>query len=111
MFALPGSVKIFFCTTHTDMRKSYDSLAGVVRGLLKNDPLSGHLFVFYNRRKTLTKVLYWDRNGYVIWQKRLAQGTFRVPTCCDEQLELRDLYTFLEGIVPKRYHKRYRKKS
>ena len=109
MLALPGSVRIFLCSGPTDMRKSYDSLAGVVRGLLKEDPLSGHLFVFYNRRKTLTKILYWDGNGYVIWQKRLSQGTFRLPISPDGRLEMRDLYTFLEGIVPKRYHKRYRK--
>ena len=63
----------------TDMRKSYDTLALVVRDHLQGDPLSGSWFVFRGKRRDRLKILYWDGDGYAIWQKRLEVGTFELP--------------------------------
>jgi len=110
MMSLPGSVKIFLCRTPVDLRKSYDSLSGLARDVLVENPLLGHVFVFCTRRRTQVKLLYWDRDGYAIWQKRLERGTFRIPPGSPERKQLirpRELYSLLEGIVAKRYHTRY----
>jgi transposase len=74
---LPASVRVFLCTKPTDMRKGFDGLFGMVREFLGQDPLSGHLFLFLNRRRDRVKVLFWERDGLVIWYKRLEAGTFQ----------------------------------
>jgi hypothetical protein len=74
---LPASVRIYLCTKPADMRKSFDGLQGMVREFLGQDPLSGHLFLFFNRRRDRIKLLWWDRDGLVIWYKRLEAGTFQ----------------------------------
>ena len=74
---LPAAVRIFVCTRHTDMRKSFDGLLGMVQEYLGQDPLSGHLFLFFNRRRDRVKILFWERDGLVIWYKRLEAGTFQ----------------------------------
>jgi transposase len=74
---LSAAVRIFFCTIPADMRKSFDGLLGMVREFLGQDPLSGHLFLFLNRRRDRVKILFWDRDGLVIWYKRLEAGTFQ----------------------------------
>lgn len=80
MIGLPANLKVFLCTQPTDMRRSFDGLMGMTQQLLKQDPLSGHLFVFRNRNRDRLKILYWDRDGLAIWYKRLEQGTFQFPT-------------------------------
>jgi transposase len=82
------------------MRWSFDSLARLVQQIFMEDPLSGHLFVFRNRRGDRLKILYWDRDGYAIWYKRLEQGVFRFPKHNGEGLEVSagDLALVLEGI-------------
>jgi transposase len=74
---LPASVRVFVCTRATDMRKSFDGLLGLVREFLSQDPLSGHLFLFFNRRRDRVKILFWQPDGLVIWYKRLEAGTFQ----------------------------------
>lgn len=75
----PTHTRIFICTEDTDMRKSFDSLSGIVRRTMHLDPLSGYLFVFKNKRGDRIKVLYWDRDGHAIWYKVLQKGTFKFP--------------------------------
>jgi hypothetical protein len=66
VLSLPPSVRVFVCTAPTDMRKSFDALAALVQSVLKEDPFSGHLFTFLNRRKDKVKILYWDRSGFLL---------------------------------------------
>jgi transposase len=74
---LPAAVRVFLCAKPTDMRKSFDGLVGMVHEFLGQDPLSGHLFLFLNRRRDRVKILFWERDGLVIWYKRLEAGTFQ----------------------------------
>lgn len=73
------SVKVWVATTPVDMRKSFDSLAEVVKSFLGHDPLSGSLFVFRNKGGHLAKVLWWDQDGLAIYYKRLERGEFQFP--------------------------------
>ena len=95
-------VRVFLCTSTTDMRKGFDTLAVVVREGLGCDPLSGHLFLFVGRRRDRLKILYWDRDGYALWYKRLEQGTFRMPVAKPDaasvELKASELAMLLEGI-------------
>ncbi len=72
MLTLPPSVRVFVCTAPTDMRRSFDGLAGMVREILEEDPLSGHLYVFFNRRRDRVKILFWDRSGLVLHYNQLS---------------------------------------
>jgi transposase len=81
--SLPG--RVFLCTLPTDMRKSFDSLAGLVQQQLGQDPLSGDLFVFRSKRGDRVKLLYWDQDGLAIWYKRLEEGTFVLPAANDKR--------------------------
>jgi transposase len=80
MLSLPHAVRVFLHTSPTDLRKSFDALAGLVTAAFDQDPTSGHLFLFVNRRRDRLKILYWDRDGLAIWYKRLETGTFQLPT-------------------------------
>ena len=95
-------VRVFLCTSTTDMRKGFDTLAVLVRDGLGYDPLSGHLFLFVGRRRDRLKILYWDRDGYALWYKRLEQGTFRMPVAKPDaasiELKASELAMLLEGI-------------
>jgi len=104
MLSLPASVRIMIAVEPCDMRKGFDSLAAIVRDCFGDDPLSGHLFVFRSRRGDRMKILWWDRDGYAIWMKRLEKGTFRMPAAdgakAGARMELprRELMMMLEGI-------------
>jgi transposase len=91
------------------MRKSFDGLSGLVRSELGADPLSGSLFVFINRRRNMIKCLYWDRDGFAIWFKRLEKGCFNLPDIArsDGRIDRLQLTLLLEGVVPKKVNKRY----
>ena len=79
MLMFSPSVRIFVCLRAADMRKSLDGLSAMVREELGEDPLSGHLFIFRNRRGDRMKVLYWNTNGFALWYKRLERGRFSFP--------------------------------
>jgi transposase len=98
--ALPG--KVFLCLTPADMRKSFDGLSELVRTGLGGDPLSGHLFVFRNKRGDRLKLLYWDADGLAVWAKRLERGTFQFPptagSAASVEVTSTDLALILGGI-------------
>ena len=101
MMSLPPSVRIFVALEPTDMRKSFTGLECLTRGVLGEDPLSGHLFVFFNRRRTMVKALYWDRTGFALLAKRLERGTFRLPAMNERgvvEMEWAELSLLLEGL-------------
>jgi transposase len=79
VLTLPENVKVFLAAGATDMRKSFDTLAGLVRSHIQEDPLSGHLFVFCNRRHDRLKILLWESSGFWLFAKRLERGTFAWP--------------------------------
>jgi len=84
VLTLSPSVRIYLAPGVTDMRKSFDGLAGLARDVVGEDPLSGHLFVFCNRRRDRLKILYWDRSGFCLFAKRLEKGTFAWPELATE---------------------------
>jgi transposase len=95
------SVRIYLASGCTDMRKGFDSLAAVVREHLKHDPLSGSLFLFVGRSRDRLKILYWDRDGFALWYKRLEEGSFRLPSNNagpSVELKASELAMLLEGI-------------
>jgi transposase len=86
---IPQSVRIFVCTEPQDMRRSFDSLALVVKERLQRDPQNGALYVFANRRANRLKVLWFDHNGYCILYKRLHRALFRLPEAPGEDRDVR----------------------
>ncbi len=110
MLGLTGATRIYLYRGAADMRKSFDGLSGLVRGELQGDPLSGALYVFCNRRRTMVKMLYWCGDGFALYAKRLERGTFCLaPTTGDSaEIDRRQLVLLLEGVTPRRLHRRYR---
>src|SRR5690606_9800279 len=102
MLSLSAETRIYVAADPTDMRKGFDALQGIVSGVLQKDPLSGHLFLFVNRRRDKLKILTWDGDGLAIWYKRLEQGTFQLPAMREDQqsVEMRseELLMLLRGI-------------
>jgi transposase len=110
MFFPEGQVRVHLYGEPVDARKSFDGLYALARHALVQDPLSGRLFVFINRRATHIKVLYWDRTGFCVWAKRLERGRFvsdwsKVHT---QEMDWTGLKLLLEGIVPKLLKRRYK---
>lgn len=102
MLSLPSTVRIHAAVEPVDLRKGFDSLSCLVREVLAADPLSGHLFVFFNRRSDQTKILFWARNGYCLFHKRLERGRFHLPSRISGaptlRLEAAELHALLDGI-------------
>jgi transposase len=88
MLSVPTKVRIFLCRSAIDMRKGFDGLHGVVLEVLRQDPLSGDLFVFLNKRRDRVKLLIWDGDGMLIVYKRLERGTFSLPAGNDDSVTL-----------------------
>jgi hypothetical protein len=80
MMHLPASVRGYLCLSPCDMCRSFDGLHALVRDHLQLDPFAGHLYSFANRRRDRLKILYWDRNGFAIWAKRLEAGNYAIPS-------------------------------
>ena len=111
MFFPEGQIRVHLYGQPVDMRKSFDGLYALTRQGLGQDPLSGQLFVFINRRATQMKVLYWDRTGFCVWAKRLEQGRFvsdwrKVAT---REMDWTALRLLLEGIEARVVRKRFKR--
>jgi len=119
MFFPEAQMRVWLYTQPTDMRKSFDGLSALVKEKLSEDPLSGQLFVFVNRKRNYLKVLYFDRSGYALWAKRLERGQFHyrrsIATGASDKVALNvtQLKLILEGIDVRSVHryKRYRHRS
>lgn len=102
MLSIAANTRIFVAAGATDMRKGFDGLQGIVTTVLEQDPLSGHLFLFVNRRRDKLKILYWDVDGLAIWYRRLEKGTYQLPRISDDlkSAEIRsdELTMLLRGI-------------
>ena len=116
MLTLPASVRIFVCVEPVDLRRGFDRLASAAREVVRQDPASGHLFAFLNRRRDRVKILVWDRTGYLLIYKRLTRGTYGLPfhpLPGQRHLELDGarLLLMLEGIelTGARQRKRYQR--
>jgi transposase len=112
MLTWPRAVRVFVHPQPTDMRRSFDRLGWMVQEFLRQDPFSGHLFVFVNRRGDRMKILFWDRSGFVLFYKRLEEGVFHLPDDalgCVE-IDMPRLTLILEGLdlSQARQGKRYR---
>ena len=110
MINLPPTVRIFLATAPADMRRGFDGLAALTTSVLGQDPLSGHLFAFRNRRGDRLKILYWDRDGLALWAKRLERGVFRFPAPQSHRVEVTpaELAAILEGIDLKQARRQQR---
>jgi len=100
---LPRSVRIYVATSPTNLRKSFEGLSNEVRSILLSDPLSGHVFIFVNRRKTQVKMLMWTRGGFTIVHKRLERGRFSFPSsvtgdATSVEIDAHELAMLLEGL-------------
>jgi len=91
---------VYLCTVACDMRRSFDGLSMMAEHIVRCNPFSGHLLVFCNERSDRLKILYWDRDGWVIWYKRLEAGTFEFPFAETGRREIAawELGVLLEGI-------------
>lgn len=116
MIHLPASVRVYLCLSACDMRKSFDSLHQLVRDHLELDAFGGHLFVFASRRRDRIKILYWDRDGFALWSKRLEEGTYAMPLADSaeerrREITAQELGALLSGIdlSQAKRRKRYRR--
>ena len=110
-----SDVRIFFCTTPTNMNYSFDGLMGRAEEIFEQDPCSGHLFLFLNRSRDRLKILLWDRDGFCIFYKRLERGTFQLLRASNDkegiELDYSQLVRLLGGLDLRtgRRRKRYRR--
>ncbi len=101
MFALHSSLTFYFYRSPCDMRKSFNGLSGLVRNELEKEPCNGDVFVFLNKTRTHLKLLHWERGGFVLYYKRLEQGTFATPVFKEGESRISwpQLVLMMEGIV------------
>lgn len=104
MLTLPPAVQLYVATQPVDARKSFNGLSLYVQSVLRMSPMCGHLFIFFNRRKDQVRILYWDRNGYALWAKRLERGRFALTPKLQSpeglaSIEAAELALILEGIT------------
>ena len=102
MLTLSPAVRVFVASAPIDLHLSFDRLAGLVRDRLGSDPLSGHLFVFFNRSRTRTKIFAFERGGYGVYYRRLERGTFQLPDIAEGasriEVDAGVLAMILEGV-------------
>lgn len=117
MFNVSQSIRIFVCTKPTDMRCSFRGLIGLTKNVLRQDPYSGHLFLFRSKHGNFIKILWWDLDGWAIFSKRLEAGSFTFPPVQFEdgqylpiEIERSQFLCLLEGIDHKLIEKSKKKK-
>lgn len=102
MLTLPSSVRVYLAAEPVDLRRGHDGLVAIVRNAWRLNPFEGHLFVFLGRRLDRVKILAWDRNGFVLYYKRLSQGRFRLPSiptgATRVEMDATTLAMLLDGI-------------
>ncbi len=110
MFALNDSQKFYFYQQSTDMRKGFNGLSGLVRTGMQRNPISGEIFIFVNKRRNMMKLLHWQAGGFVLYFKRLEQGTFKMPQSNQNSTEISytELSMIIAGIWTKRIQKNKR---
>ena len=112
LFGISGKARLFLYSGSADMRNGFDGLSGLVINKLRQDPLSGDIFIFINRTQTLIKLLVWDETGFAIWHKRLEKGTFEMPyidkATKSVEISRQKLMLILEGISLKNIQTRKR---
>ena len=101
MLALYNARRYFLYRGVTDIRKGFDGLSGIVRNELNENPLSGDVFIFFNRKRTHVKLLMWDRDGFAMYYKRLERGVFEIPAGYEQSTVVSSqiLSLILQGIV------------
>ncbi|HEU5146336.1 MAG TPA: IS66 family insertion sequence element accessory protein TnpB [Chryseosolibacter sp.] len=108
MLSLSPSNRYFLYRHQADMRKGFDGLSGLVREGLSKDPLSGDVFIFFNKRRTHVKLLLWERDGFSLYHKRLERGTYELPSTTSVELRRDELMLILQGISLKSVRRRKR---
>lgn len=103
MLVIPRAVRVYIATAPASLRKSFEGLSNEVRAVLAKDPLTGHVFVFLNRRRNQVKLLVWTRGGYTIVHKKLERGKFVFTAkvthdATSVELDVHELSMLLEGI-------------
>jgi transposase len=99
MLDIPPSTKVFLCNEPVDMRKSFDALSGLVQTHFGRNPLCGHLFVFFSRQRDRIKILTWDRDGFILFYKRLECGTFSwIADARNKEISSSDFALMLAGM-------------
>lgn len=107
MINFPSDTKVYLALGVTDMRKAINGLSVIVSEHMQLDIFSGHLFVFCNRQQTILKILYWDKNGFCLWQKRLEKDRFKWPKTSEEVMTItsRELAWLVDGLNINQAHK------
>ena len=112
MLSLNGSFRYYLHRDYTDLRKGFDSLSGIVRNEMGSNPLSGDIFIFFNRRRNQVKLLQWDKDGFAIYYKRLEKGTYELPEIKNKNLQMEltneSLMLILQGICLRSIKRRIR---
>jgi transposase len=108
MLALAANTRIFLFREAIDMRKGFEGLSGLVESAFQGQLTSGAYFVFLNWKRDRLKVLYWDIDGLALWCKRLEKGSFPRPSSDEEVMDRKEFLMLLEGVTPKRIHKRFK---
>lgn len=109
MLTLTAGARIFLCKEPINMRNSFEGLSAAVEQLFPGELFTGALFIFLNRTRSHMKALFWDRDGFVIWYKRLEKGTFANNTQ-NNHLDRREFLMLLEGIEPKKIRSNFFRK-
>lgn len=107
MLTISGSARVFFCSSSTDMRKSFEGLSAIVEREFDVPLTSGAYFVFLNRPKNRMKVIYWDIDGLALWYKRLEKGRFISVALSNGLITRQDFILLLEGVTPQKKNRRF----